>query len=167
MPGPPPKPPDQRQRANRPHNLGVIPGGLTVVAPNPPEGVLQPTRDAWDRYWGSDLAKLCEPDTDGEAIARLFTLYDQRRRAFDASKSQLLVEGSQGQPVLNPLVKYVESLDKEIRALEDRFGLTPKARLALGIAFGEMTKSLDDLNRTLGRDENGGDEDKDPRIQTA
>jgi hypothetical protein len=45
------------------------------------------------------------------------------------------------------------SLDVEIRQLEDRFGLTPRARLQLGITYGEAKKSLEELNAELQADE--------------
>jgi hypothetical protein len=60
--------------------------------------------------------------------------------------------GSTGQEVLNPLAKYIAQCDAESRALEDRFGLNAKARLQLGITFGEAKKTLDDLNRGLDDD---------------
>ena len=52
-------------------------------------------------------------------------------------------------------------LDEEIRQLEDRLGLTPRARLQLGITFSEAAKSLDDLNRMFTGD--GGEDAEDPR----
>jgi hypothetical protein len=68
-----------------------------------------------------------------------------------------MVKGSTGQPVQNPLLKYLESCNKEIRALEGLFGLTPGAMQRMGgtVGFG---KSLDDMNRELEEDA-----DKDPR----
>ena len=57
-----------------------------------------------------------------------------------------LVEGSQGQPRINPLFTTIATMDAEIRQLEDRFGLSPRARLALGIQLGEAHRSLADLN---------------------
>jgi hypothetical protein len=56
-----------------------------------------------------------------------------------------VTEGSQGQLVLHPLTKYVAQLDGEIRQLEDRFGLNPKARIALGLELTKARRSLDDL----------------------
>lgn len=167
MPGPTPKPPSQRQRRNRPKDMRVIPGGLANrEVPPPPDGLLKQTRETWDRYWRSDIAQLAEPDTDLEALERLFSLYDERRRAYRSFRKERFVEGSKGQRVLNPLGRLISDLDKEIRMLEDRFGLTPKSRLALGISFGEMTKSMSDLNRELAEDIDHDDSDEaaeDPR----
>jgi P27 family predicted phage terminase small subunit len=59
------------------------------------------------------------------------------------------VRGSKGQQVLNPLARAVATFDAEIRALEDRFGLTPQARARLGVVFGEAHRSLEQINREL------------------
>ena len=71
--------------------------------------------------------------------------------------------GSQGQPVLNPLGRQLSSSDAESRQLEDRFGLTPMARLRLGVQIGTAARSLDDLNRQLDHDDQ--DKTEDPRLQ--
>jgi|SRR5690625_359614 len=158
MSGPTPKPADRRQRRNKPATLRVVPAGrVGREVPKAPAGMLKATRDEWSTFWGSELAQLVEPSTDLPALERLFQLYDEHRRSMRAARRERLVEGSMGQLVLNPLLKYAESLQKEIRALEDRFGLTPRARLALGIQFGEAARSLADLNRALDADD---DEDE-------
>lgn len=128
---------------------------------------LTSTREAWDRFWSSNVAELVETDSDLGAVLRWAELLDERERAASAFRSLRLVEGSQGQLVLNPLWGVVRSCDTELRALEDRLGMTPKARLQLGVTFGEAGKSLDQLNRLLERDadddEAEGDEAFDPR----
>jgi hypothetical protein len=103
---------------------------------------------------------------DHPALLRLFTLLDERERCARAASKQRLIKGSQGQPVLNPLLKQVAALDTEIRQLEDRFGLTPLARLRLGVTFGEAHRSLADLNRALVEEVADVDED-DPRTELA
>ena len=109
----------------------------------------------------SELAEVVELGTDQPAITRLFTLYDERERAFRGYKKRRLTLGYKGQPVLNPLGRMMLQLDEEIRQLEDRLGLTPRARLQLGITFSEAAKSLDDLNRMFTGD--GGEDAEDPR----
>jgi phage terminase small subunit len=56
--------------------------------------------------------------------------------------------------VLNPLGKHMATLDSEIRHLEDRLGLTPRARLQLGITYADAHRSLEERNRALQADEN-------------
>lgn len=136
------KPPAKRQRGKRTLSLHVAPGAAAVAkTPKPPPGMLKSTRDQWARYWGSSLAQIIELTTDLPALERLFSLYDERRRCHNGYQKERLMQGSTGQRVLNPLGRLIGEFDKEIRAMEDRFGLTPKARLALGITFSDAARS--------------------------
>lgn len=134
----------------------ACPDRLGGVAP------LAATVQAWDRLWRSDVVSVVDLRSDREAVVRWATLLDERERAFRAYRRQRLVEGSQGQAVLNPLWAVVRSCDGELRALEDRIGLSPKARLQLGITYAEAGKSLDELNRLM--DEEEADDVVDPRL---
>jgi P27 family predicted phage terminase small subunit len=139
-----------------------------MLAGRPPalgDGMLEVTRKSWNAFWASKLAQRVVATTDLPALRRLFSLYDERERALRAYRRERLVVGSTGQPVINPMAKVMVALDTEIRALEDRFGLSPAARIRLGIALGEAKKTLEDMNRGLDED---GDEkpetEEDPRI---
>ncbi|KKL73687.1 hypothetical protein LCGC14_2072380, partial [marine sediment metagenome] len=66
------------------------------------------------------------------------------------------------QPVLHPMGKVMNDLEKDIRQLEDRYGLSPKARAQLGITIGTAQRTLEDLNRDLELDPEG-----DPRVDEA
>lgn len=132
-----------------------------MQVPEPPDGLLPETVDDWGSYWSSDVAQAIEPDSDMPAVRRLFQLYDDHERARRAYVSQPIVEGSQGQPVLNPMGRVRESLQKEIRMLEDRLGMNPQARLKLGIQLTEATKSLNQIMSDLNpypEDDDDGDE---------
>jgi hypothetical protein len=124
---------------------------------------LPSTVEAWDRLWSSDVVQVVDLRSDMESVVRWASLLDERERTFRAFRRQRIVEGSTHQPVLNPLWMVVRSCDAELRALEDRIGLTPKARLMLGITYAEAGKSLDELNRLMEVDD---DEEPivDPRI---
>lgn len=88
--------------------------------------------------------------SDHGALRRLFWLYDEVERLIEAiGLTGRVVEGSQGQPRANPLYKQVQEFQAEARQLEDRFGLSPKARLALGISMVEAAMSMDALNQRL------------------
>ncbi|MDQ3380557.1 MAG: hypothetical protein M3546_09575 [Actinomycetota bacterium] len=114
----------------------------------PPRGLLAATRQAWEGFWASEVATAVDASSDMPAIVRLFTLLDERERALRIYRRARLVSGSQGQPVLSPAFKAIAVLDSEIRQLEDRFGLTPRARAALGLTIGQARLTLDELNRT-------------------
>jgi P27 family predicted phage terminase small subunit len=111
--------------------------------------LLAATRDAWTAYWTSPLASLLIPATDMPALTRLWSLYDERTRCYRAVRRERLVLGSKRQPRRNPLYDAIASFDAEIRQLEDRFGLSPKARLELGVILGDAARSLADLNADL------------------
>lgn len=144
MPGPMPKPAARRQRQNRPALISMP--SRPNLAPDAPDGLLAASRTAWDALWQSPVASTYLA-SDLPALRRLFALIDERERAFRAAvKSGRMTEGHKGQPVLNPALRYVGDLDAEIRQLEDRFGLTPRARMQLGVAFGEAHRSLDAMN---------------------
>ena len=159
------KPPGSRLRKGpkqRPYH------GLHVVKreeiPSPPAGLLRVTCETWCAYWRSDLAKLWS-DTDEAAVVRLFRCYDERERAYRALCKKRIALGSKMQPVMSPLVAYVNQLDGTILNLEDRLGLNPKARLALGVQLGDARRSLDELNAAVVEEQ--GQDQEDPRIQKA
>ena len=70
--------------------------------------------------------------------------------------------GSNNQPRLNPLAKRLSELEGFIRALEDRYGLSPQSRLRLGVEFASARRSLADIAREF-----DGDHEPDPRLQPA
>jgi P27 family predicted phage terminase small subunit len=159
---PPKKRPARRQRRNR-TDIGLVEAvAPQVPAPPPDRAWLKGTRERWAGFWRSDLSSVVEADTDTAALRRLFTYYDELDRATRAVRRERFVEGSQGQPRLNPAAKYVLELEGSVRALEDRFGLTPKARLQLGVEFATAQRTLKRMNADLEVD--GG---PDPRLEVA
>jgi P27 family predicted phage terminase small subunit len=142
------KPPERRQnRATA--DAGLLPRAGAVVAPAPGGAWLEPTVARWSEFWQSPLSAQVESSDHG-ALRRLFWLYDECDRLLEAiDATGRVVAGSQGQPRANPLYKQVQEFQAEARQLEDRFGLSPKARLALGISFAEAAMGLDALNERL------------------
>lgn len=146
---------EDRQRRN------VVGLGLVLVpetTPDSPEAADRPPPDhrwlaaskkAWVELWASEMVQAYNPVTDIPALRRLFGLRDQRERYQRLTDSDPVVEGSKGQPVSHPLLAEIQKLDPEIRQLEDRFGLNPKARASLGIKFGQRAKTIADLNRKV------------------
>jgi P27 family predicted phage terminase small subunit len=107
------------------------------------------TVERWQEFWCSPLAQQVEASDYG-SLRRLWGLYDELDRLWDAvNETGRVVVGSQGQPRPNPLFKQIEAFQAEARQLEDRFGLSPLARLRLGITFADAAASLDGLNQRL------------------
>ena len=121
--------------------------------------MLKVTLEAWDAYWAAPVAKAVDPVSDLPAIRRLFTLYDERERCYRSVRVARMVQGSKGQPVVNPLYRQMSTLDAEIRALEDRYGLNPAARARLGIA---LTAAVAAFAALVGEGTDDED-DEDPR----
>lgn len=156
----PKKPADRRQRRGTP-DIGLVAlPARPIEVPEPPDGLLAKTRRRWHEFWNSDLANAVDAVADIQALERLFELYDERERMSRAFRKQRFVDGSMGQPVLNPASRLVGQLDVEIRQLEDRFGKSPKSRLALGVSAAGLQRNLDALNASL----LAGDDEDDPRL---
>lgn len=159
------KPAGRRQRRNATDVGLVVVGGASQASPSvPAKGWLAVTVQRWEAFWGSDIATVAKPDSDMPALTRLFGYYDDLERSARAFAKERFVVGSQGQPRLNPLAAHIATLEGNVRALEDRFGLSPQARLKLGVDFAHAASSLDALNRSMDDDDNDSDE-KDPRLQ--
>lgn len=133
MPGPPPKHPDDRSRRNARPTLEVLP---VLAAPAPPPGLCEEVLAEWDAFWVSPLAATVA-ETDLAALERLFRFRDQQRQLAAFAAEAPLLEGSQGQLVANPAARQALALEPHILHLEDRFSLSPKARLAHGIRLGQ------------------------------
>lgn len=126
----------------------VVPAAVAapVKLPSPERSWLAATKADWKVFWESDLARFVRP-TDRPAVKRLFRLRDQLVRAqrLAAELRELAMEnpvvpGSMGQQVANPMFRASDSaaaealaLEPRVVALEDRIGLSPRARLALGV----------------------------------
>lgn len=157
-----PKPQALRANTER-KDIGLVPTNAPLPeAPLPPPGLLKVTRDAWDAFWTSPLVQVIVPATDLPALSRLWSLYDERARMYRTIAKARMVLGSKGQPRANPLYGQMSSLDSSIVQLEDRFGLSPRSRLQLGVILGDAARSLSDLNADL--DAEDEDDLPDPRL---
>ena len=144
--GPLPKEEGARQNRRARTNLRLIDKYETnkPPAPEPPDG-LSPQRIAdWHRYFDSQLAGLVQ-ETDMSAVRRLWNYYQQHDELTDIFAKSRLVAGSTGQPRMNPAADALLKLETAILRLENELGLTPSARLRLGITFADATNSLEKL----------------------
>ena len=143
------KPADKRQnRATK--DLGVLPQ-IEVdprSIPTPPAHLTERWVKAWEIFWASPFAQVVQP-AQHPALERLFSMYEERERMDLYLREEPMSVGSQGQKILNPMYRQRSAVDAEIRQLEDRFGLHPKAGLQLGIVYGEAARSLEELNARI------------------
>jgi P27 family predicted phage terminase small subunit len=141
--------PVERRQGRGTADVGLVSSGPSGVVPAADPEWGPGTLERWGEFWGSPLSAQVEASDYG-ALRRLFWLYDEIERLIGAlGRTGRVVAGSQGQPRANPLYKQVSEFQAECRQLEDRFGLSPKARLALGITYAEAALSLDALSARL------------------
>jgi P27 family predicted phage terminase small subunit len=143
--GPLPKEEGRRQRARSQKNTSLIAAYEPSPIPEPPEQLSTIQVEAWDVFFTSDLAGLIKA-TDLPVVRRLWTYYQQHEDLLVIFEKSKLVAGSTGQPRINPAHDAILKLETAIHRLENELGLTPSARLRLGITFADATNSIDALN---------------------
>jgi P27 family predicted phage terminase small subunit len=150
--GPVPKRESMRQGHRTRPELAVIPRAETAQKPpipRPPTGLLASSRRRWKAFWRCGVAQAVDPVADLHRIERWIGCVDEYERVNAAFKKGRLVKGSMGQPVLNPLAQYLQQLLAEINKAEAELGLTPLARMRLGIFYGQARLTAQELNRLL------------------
>jgi len=149
----PKKPAERRQRGSRSPDVGTVSALPVRIAAGlaPPAELAWPddVQASWTEFWSSPLANPSVlKATDVPALRRLF---DLRARLVEAQRrfdDEPVSEGSMGQPVMSPWAAEIHRLESAISKLEDKFGLTPMARLRLGVTFEEGV-SLASRNQAL------------------
>lgn len=114
--------------------------------PQAPSGLLRGTRRRWEAFWDSDVARAVDWRADGDRLERWIRYVDEWHRAMREYRRMRVATGSMGQPVLHPLAGYLAQLEQSIAKAEAEFGLTPMARMRLGIATGEAALTAQRLN---------------------
>lgn len=132
------KSPESRQRRNLPTTLSSENSVPLTVTPSPPADLPTHLSAQWTALWTSPVAALMDPVSDLPAVRRLFELYT----LADRVQEQLVDGDALDSGLLSARVK----LASEIRLAEGQLGLSPRSRLALGIALlaGQKASSLDD-----------------------
>lgn len=124
-------------------------------APRVPASLGTEGKAVWRKVWEAG-AGAYNPRTDGFVIQRYAELHDRRAELLAViDVDGLTTEGSTGQVVMHPALRFVESTEKEMRAIEAVLGLSLEARLRLGLAASSLEKTT--LADLLG----GGDDDYD------
>lgn len=161
-----PKPMDQRLRRNLPAIL-EDPGQNAPqlaesgpIRPPAPAGLSAAFVQAWDGFWTSPVAQLLDPVSDLPPVTRLFELYqlgqqladvvaanmtnylDALTRPAGVSASGEISEGDDDPPGIDEkALTYRMRVASETRLLESQLGLSPRSRLALGLALAAGKKA--------------------------
>ncbi|MFF4430508.1 phage terminase small subunit P27 family [Streptomyces sp. NPDC001513] len=97
-------------------------------------------REVWRSVWSAGSGAY-SPDTDRNIILRYCELHDRRAVLLaQVDADGYMSEGYNGQPVMHPALRFVESTEKELRAIETVIGFTPEARMRLGIVAAEARR---------------------------
>jgi hypothetical protein len=157
MSGPLPKPKARRQNRSR-KDAGVVELVATQRTPEVPGQWLPVTVDAWQAFWLSPAAELVAAH-HRPVLDRLFDWRDRQRRELDnaarfrtAADAEPFIEGSTGQPKINPMFDLADkcdaralSIEGQLQKLEAQFPLSPAATLKLGVVF-QQRQNLEALN---------------------
>jgi len=106
-------------------------------APPPPTGLLKAAKDRWQAFWSSPSADKVDLNADLPRLVRWIQQSDEYDRAAKKVRGAHLVRGSMGQPVANPLIGYLATLDVQLARAETEFGMTPAARQRLDIGLAD------------------------------
>jgi P27 family predicted phage terminase small subunit len=139
----------RQNRIKRPEIGLVAPSKTPVAVPKAPTGLLASSRRRWRDYWESQVAQAADRVADLHRVERWIHAVDEYERVRPIFRRTRLVKGSTGQIVLNPLASYLAQIEATIQRAETDLGLTPVARLRLGIAYGQAALTADELNRRL------------------
>lgn len=120
----------------------VAPAGLK---PAPPEGVGEHALAVWCAFWASRVSGAIDLPADGEALRHWILCVDEREKLRAATSRAPLVKGSHQQLMLNPLFRRIRELNREIARAEEHFGMTPLARMRLGVTYLQEQAAKEDL----------------------
>lgn len=153
---PTPKRKEDRHRAPKRPELGLVERKpADVVIPAPPPSLLKASKERWESYWHSAVSSAADLQADWGVLERWIRSVDEWHRAYRDFRKARTTEGSTGQLVLSPLAKLIRQLEAEIARAEHELGLTPMARLKLGLTAGQARLTAEQLNRSLSE----GDDD--------
>jgi P27 family predicted phage terminase small subunit len=151
---PVPKRPEDRHRAPKRPELGLVEAPASdFVIPAPPPDLLKASQARWEAYWRSAVSSAVDMNADRGLLERWIRSVDEWYRAYRSFRKERTTQGSTGQLVLSPLAKWIRQLEGEISKCEQQMGLTPLARVKLGLVAGQARLTADLLNKSLSEDD--------------
>jgi hypothetical protein len=147
--------------------LGVV-AGLKVEKFPPRRGLSKPAKDAWNEFWEDRPALLITPAAK-VVLLRWIDALDRYLRTIAEADQSPLVEGSQGQEVINPLYRVAEQAMTVVDRCEKQLGIGGLNAASLGLAAISEQRSLAQMNARYsepGEAEEGDEPDpRDPRLR--
>lgn len=103
----------------------------------------------WREIWSSEVSQIWDRSGDMGRLVRYIVNFDQWLKLTEAIAGREVVRGSRGQARANPLFNVRTGLELELKAAEEKLGLTPLDRMRLGIEVGGAATGLDNARRLL------------------
>lgn len=166
-----PRKPDATRQGRAP--LAIVPPSAPAerfVIPRPPltnggQPLLPEVLLRWDAYWDSMLPSAL----DGVGGIDRLVVDDWARLESELltleqviqSGAAWLVQGSEGQPRLNPLLSERHAIRGRLHDLRQQLGIGPRARAQLGIDVAGAVSAMDRMNEAIDRGARGGHGDED------
>lgn len=109
----------------------------------------------WETFWSSSLAAQVQA-SDQFAMHRWIRAVEElEQHLVTIEETGVTVKGSTGQVRMHPLYNRVEKLEEQIGKFEQQFGMTPLARVKLGLHLAEGALTAERLNAIAkGRSQN-------------
>lgn len=123
----------------------LVPVAPAHVAPPSPEGLGEHAVAVWSAFWASRVSGAVDLMADGEALRHWILCVNEREKLRAATVRAPLVKGSHEQLMLNPLFRHIRELNREIARVEEHFGMTPLARLRLGVTYLQEQAAMEEL----------------------
>ena len=135
-------------------DLGPLaPPPVAVTVPEPPGGLLKCSRERWESFWRSTVSQAVDYVSDRPRVERWIRWLDEWGRTYrKLRKAELVTTGSMGQQRLNPRAGYLALCEDGVQKAENDLGLSPMARLKLGITLGRAQMTVADLRASLDQD---------------
>jgi P27 family predicted phage terminase small subunit len=143
----------------RKRDLVELDAGPREAPPRCPSGVLPATAKKWRALWQSRVAQIWDRTSDLPVLTRYILLWDRWQRYDDLVRQAPMLRGSKEQLRANPLASRMDAIETQLRAMEDQLGLTPAARLRLGISLVEARTALEHYLEA----NDDADDEEDPR----
>lgn len=111
----------------------------------------------WREIWSSEVSQIWDRSGDMGRLVRYIVNFDQWLKLTEAISGKEVVLGSTGQKRANPLFNVRFGIELELKAAEEKLGLTPLDRMRLGIEVGGAAQGLDNARKLMEEQEMGMD----------
>lgn len=109
-----------------PRDVTQAPTVHTGRAPRVPAHLRDGGREVWCAVWAAGEGAY-NPSTDRFVVERYCELHDRRAALLaEIERDGLTTLGGNGQTVMHPALRHIETTEREMRAIESVLGLSPE-----------------------------------------